>query len=369
MDLSPARAGRYARAGWRWARLLARRPPPAAVRVFYGHDRVPAPGERAAGGTAKMQKLAERFPNSPHAFSLLYLGSTWLPRDLGALLWLARRRGIPLIVNQDGVGYPGWAGVRTEEVNRPLRDALLAADHVLYQSEFSKRSSDHFLGSPRGSWEVLPNAVDVTRFVPAETPPPGGPVLLLGGDQTQEYRLELALRTLVALVARHPEASMLVTGRLVSPIAPFLDELGLTGRVHVVGEYAQRDAPGIFRHAHLLLHTKVNDPCPTLVLEAMASGLPVVYPASGGTIELVGDTAGIGVPHPDTWEKDEPPSAEALADAADRVLFDLTTYAAAARARAVARFALEPWLDRHAELFAEFGPDRRPRSRPRTDAT
>jgi glycosyltransferase involved in cell wall biosynthesis len=315
-----------------------------------------------------MQKLAERFPNSPLAFSLLYLGSTWLPRDLGALLWLVRLRGIPLIVNQDGVGYPGWAGDRTEEVNRPLRDALLAADHVLYQSEFSKRSSDHFLGSPRGSWEVLPNAVDVTRFVPAETPPPGGPVLLLGGDQTQEYRLELALRTLVALVARHPEASMLVTGRLVSPIEPLLDEFGLTGRVHVVGEYAQREAPEIFRRAHLLLHTKVNDPCPTLVLEAMASGLPVVYPASGGTIELVGDTAGIGVAHPDTWEKDEPPSAEALADAADRVLSDLATYAAAARARAVERFALEPWLDRHAELFAEFGPDRRPRSRPRSDA-
>ncbi|HWH06801.1 MAG TPA: hypothetical protein VNT23_10265, partial [Gaiellaceae bacterium] len=32
-----------------------------------------------------------------------------------------------------------------------------------------------------------------------------------------------------------------------------------------------------------LLHTKVNDPCPNVVLEALASGLPVVHPASGGT--------------------------------------------------------------------------------------
>ena len=39
-------------------------------------------------------------------------------------------------MNQDGVGYPGWAGARTDEVNRPLRRAVLAADHVLYQSEF-----------------------------------------------------------------------------------------------------------------------------------------------------------------------------------------------------------------------------------------
>jgi glycosyltransferase involved in cell wall biosynthesis len=299
-----------------------------------------------------MQKLAERFPNSPHTFSLLYLGSTWLPRDLGPLLSLARRRGIPVVVNQDGVAYPGWAGDRTEEFNGPLRQALLAADRVLYQSEFSKLSADLFLGEPRGSWEVLPNAVDVTRFVPGESPSAGGPVLLLGGDQTQAYRTELALRTLAALVPRHPDVRLLVTGRLVSPLEPLVDELGLRDRVQLLGEYAQRDAPEILRRAHLLLHTKVKDPCPTLVLEAMACGLPVVHPASGGTVELVADEAGIGVPHPDTWERDEPPSPDALAEAVDRVLADLPAYAAAARARAVERFALEPWLDRHAELFA-----------------
>ena len=353
MDLSPARAGRYARAGLRWARLLTSRKPPAGTRVFYGHDRVPAPGERAAGGTAKMQKLAERFPNSPHGFSLLYLGSTWLPRDLGPLLSLARRRRIPLVVNQDGVAYPGWAGHRVNELNRTLRRALLAADHVLYQSAFSKQSADLFLGEARGSWEVLPNAVDVNRFVPAGSPPAGGPVLLLGGDQTQAYRLELGIQTLAELLSRHPDASLLVTGRLVSPMEPLVESLGVRGRVRLLGEYTQRDAPAILQRAHLLLHTKVKDPCPTLVLEAMASGLPVVYPASGGTVELVGDEAGIGVPHPDTWDRDEPPSAEALADAVERVVADLSPYATAARARAVERFALDPWLDRHAQLFAQ----------------
>jgi glycosyltransferase involved in cell wall biosynthesis len=353
VDLSLARAGRYARAGARWARLLLSGKPSSGIRVFYGHDLVPAPGERAAGGTAKAQKLNERFPNSPTDFSVLYLGSTWLPRDLGPLLSLTGRRGIPIVLNQDGVGYPGWAGDRTDAVNRPLRRALLAADHVLYQSEFSKRSADLFLGAPRGSWEVLPNAVDVNRFTPADDPPPDGPVLLLGGDQTQAYRLELALRTLAALVSVHPGARLLVTGRLVTSPEPLIDRLGVKGRVHVLGEYAQRDAPGIFRRAQVLLHPKVNDPCPTLVLEAMASGLPVVHPLSGGTVELVGNEAGIGVAHPDSWERDEPPAPDALADAVDRVLADLPAYASAARARAVERFSLEPWLDRHAELFEE----------------
>ncbi len=353
MDLSRARAGRYARAGSRWARLLVGGKPAPGVRVFYGHDGVPAPGERAAGGSVKMQKLAARFPNSPSGFSVLYIGTTWVPRDLGLLLRLAKRREIPIVVNQDGVGYPGWAGDTTEEVNRPLRECIHAADHVIYQSEFSKLSADLYLGEPNAPWEVLPNAVDVGLFTPAPRPPSDGPVLLLGGDQTQEYRLELALRTLAALVPDRPSARLLVTGRVVSPVEPLVDQLGLRDHVFVLGEYAQRDAPAVFRRAHVLLHTKVKDPCPTLVLEAMASGLPVVHPASGGTVELVGDEAGIGVPHPDTWERDEPPSPDALAAAVERVLDDLPGYSAAARARAVERFALEPWLDRHAELFAE----------------
>jgi glycosyltransferase involved in cell wall biosynthesis len=352
-----ARIGRYVRAGTRWTRLLATGRATSGVRVFYGHDRVPAPGERAAGGTAKAQKLAERFPNHPTDFSLLYLGTTWLPRDLRPLLWIAHRRSAPVVVNQDGVAYPGWAGDRTDALNEPLCRAMLAAEHVVYQSDFSKCSADEFLGEARGTWEILHNAVDTSHFSPADSGPPGGgPVLLLGGDQTQEYRLELALRTLAVLRETHADARLLVTGRLVSPVEPLVAELGLGGHVHLVGEYGQRDAPAIFRRAHVLLHTKVQDPCPTLVVEAMACGLPVVHPASGGTTELVGDVGGIGVPHPISWERDDPPGAEAMADAVTRVLDDLPRYSAAARARSVERFSLEPWLGRHAEIFERLAP-------------
>jgi glycosyltransferase involved in cell wall biosynthesis len=132
-----------------------------------------------------------------------------------------------------------------------------------------------------------------------------------------------------------------------------IEELRLDGRVELLGRYAQRDAPEIFRRAHLLLHTKVKDPCPSAVIEAMACGLPVVYPASGGTVELVGGDAGIGVPHPDGWERDQPPPPEELADAVAAVLAALPSHAAAARRRAVEKFAVGPWLDRHAQLFAE----------------
>jgi glycosyltransferase involved in cell wall biosynthesis len=321
------------------------------VRVFYGHDRIPSPGDPAAGGTAKLQKLAERFPNRPHDFNLLYLGNTYLPRDLRPLLWIVRRRQIPFVVNQNGVGYPGWAGERTDEVNRPLRRALLAADHVVYQSAFSKRSSDAFLGDPRGSWEILHNVVDTQLFTPADRPPDGGPILLLGGDQTQVYRLEVALETLADVASTHPEAELLVAGRIVSDPRPTLERLGIEDRVSFLGRYTQRGAPDIYRRAHVLLHTKVNDPCPTVVVEAMASGVPVVYPASGGTVELVGGEAGVGVAHPDGFERDEPPASEALAAAVREVCAGLEVFSAAARRRAVDHFDLRPWLERHEALF------------------
>ena len=359
MDLTPARAGRYARAAARWGRLLAE---PGAhrrgsgIRVFYGHDRVPGLDDPASGGSAKIQRLATRFPNHPTGFTLVYLGSNWVPRDARALLALVRRRRVPLVVNQDGVGYPGWAGTDTEAVNRPIRSLLSAADHVLYQSEFCKRSADEWVGVPTGSWEVLHNAVDTVRFTPAERAHGGGPVLLLGGDQTQAYRFELALDTLAALTPSHPDAELLVTGSIVVPFDRLVAGLGLEGRVHVLGRYSQQDAPAIFRRAHVLLHTKVNDPCPSVVLEAMASGLPVVYPLSGGTPELVGEEAGVGVPHPDGFELDDPPAPDALADAVTRVLAELPAYSTAARQRAVEGFSLQPWLDRHGELFERLAP-------------
>lgn len=320
----------------------------APARVFYGHDTVPGPDEPARGGTVKFQRLSARFPNRPADFDLLYLGSTWLPRDLRQLLWLARRREIPVVVNQNGVGYPAWAGAETDAVNAPLRRALHAADHVLYQSEFCKRSADRYLGQPLGTWEILANAVDTDRFTPAAGPPEHGPVLLLAGDQLQPYRLELALRTLQIVRRSHEDARLLVLGRVEFPPPPEL----LAG-AELLGRYAQSDAPDLYRRAHVLLHTTVNDSCPSAVIEAMACGLPVVHPASGGTVELVGSEAGIGVPHPESWERVQPPEPEALAEAVERVLAERERYAAAARKRAVEHFALGLWLDRHEQLFAE----------------
>lgn len=348
----PGRAGRYARAASRWSKLLVGGRPGSGLRVSYGQDSIPGLSEPAAGGNVKYQRLATRFPSSPADFTLLYLGSSGLPRDLRAQLWVARRRGAPVVLNQDGVGYRAWAGEAWAEVNRPLRRALEAADHVVYQSAFCKDDADTYLGSARSGWEILPNAVDGGRFRPADVEPGGPPVLLLGGDQVSPRRFELGVRTFALVRSEHPDARLLVTGRLPADAGVIVEASSVGDAIELFGPYTQEEAPRLYRRAHVLLHTKVLDPCPNVVLEAMASGLPVVHPASGGTPELVGD-AGISVEHVVDRERLSQPEPEAMAAAVDQALRDRDRLSRLARARAVERFPLGRWLDRHAELFEE----------------
>ena len=172
-------------------------------------------------------------------------------------------------------------------------------------------------------------------------------MLLLAGDQSQAYRLETALETLALL----PDARLLVAGSVVGG-QQLIERLRLADRVDFVGRYAQRDAPSLYRRAHVLLHPKVRDPCPNVVLEALACGVPVVHSASGGVPELVGD-AGIGVASETTWQVDVPPGPVELAEAVRTVLASLEDYRARARVRAVERFDLAPWIERHRALFSE----------------
>ena len=345
----------------RWVAILRTRPAGSGrIRVFYGHEQVPLPAELIHGGMVKFQRLQAKFPNTPGGFNVLYLGSSSLPRDSRQLLWLAKKCGAAVVWNQDGVGYPAWHGPGWERVNEPMIRGIRAADHVFYQSEFCRLSADRYLGSPSGTSEILYNAVDTRVFLPAPGRTRSGRLtLVLGGTQYQRYRIEVALGTLAELVQDGLDARLLVTGRVSWPgeaggerwTVARAQTLGIDDRVELVGPYSQADAPALLRRGDLLLHTKYNDPCPGVVIEAMSCGLPVVYSASGGVPELVGDDAGIGVSAPLDWEQDHRPSPRALADAVLRVLEHLDDHGEAARRRAVARFDVRPWIERHAEVF------------------
>lgn len=346
---------------WLLSIRLAGKPRDRSVRVSYGHRRLAGPEKVTIGGGVKFQRLAGTFPHSPRRFNILYLGSSSLPSSWPALVTLARRRCAPLVWNQNGVAYPAWCAEGWQSVNRPLAAGLLAAQYVFYQSRFCKLSADTFLGSANGEWEILHNAVDTRVFAPAQNGSRCGElVLLLGGTQYQWYRLESALRALAAVIRRGQRARLMVTGDLswapdrvatARRAREFARSLGVADFVHYVGAYTQAQAPGVLRRGDILLHTKYNDPCPSLVAEGMACGLPVVFSASGGMPELVGQYAGIGVPAPVDWNQTWAPDPEALADAVIEVAADLAHYSAAARERAVGHLDLRHWVQRHIDVF------------------
>jgi len=331
------------------------------IRVSYGHRRLPHADEAAGGGIVKLQSLEERFPNVPARFNVLYLVTSRLPDGAVALARTAQRKGARIVVNQNGVAYPAWAGAEWKRLNAPMAALIAIADHVFYQSEFCRLCADRFLAPRSRPAEILHNCVDTTRFTPSAATVSRPLTLLLGGTQYQWYRVDLALQVLACVSRTVPDARLLVTGQLRWPgdqvpadqARARAREVGVLDRVEFLGPYTQTEAPGIFRRGDLLLHTKYNDPCPTAVIEAMASGLPVVYSKSGGLPELVGDEAGIGVPTPLDFERDQPPSAESLAVAVADVAADRSRFAEAARRRAVERFDLQPWLARHAAVFAD----------------
>ncbi len=339
----------------RWREIAATPPRRGGLAVGYGVERMPGPGDVVYGGHVKFSLLDEALPNAPRDFNVLYLGSSALPLEAPHLVRLARARGAAFAWNQNGVAYRGWYGDGWQLVNEPRARLMHEADHVFFQSAFCKLGADRFYGERRGPWEVLHNPVDTRRFEPAELPQ--RPLtLLLGGNQYQRYRLELALETAAILLRERPDARLLVAGALSfgddagDETRALVERLGLAGAVELVGPYTQAEAPALLRRADVLLHTKVNDPCPTVVLEAMACGVPVVYSATGGTPELVGEEGGIGVPGELDWERDRPPAPADLADAALRVAERLDEYRASARQRSL-RFDSRAWIERHHTVF------------------
>ena len=332
------------------------------VQVFYLTMRFPkrpaTRNEHAYGGSVKLTYLAETFPHHFPAANLAYIVTSVGHPLHNEILEAAKRKGLKFIINHDGVAFPAWAGDQYIEFNQISKRILDWADFIVYQSRFSKLSADLYLSPPDVPHEIVYNPVDTKHFSPQDVKKPKELTLLLGGNQYEKYRLELALKTLHSLLVFVPNARLIVTGTLWLPTqeaeewtARALQEMNLTGHVEFVGKYTQADAPLLYSRAHMLIHTKYADPCPGLVPEALGCGLPVIYVGNGGVPELV-EEAGIGVTVEHSWETINLPAPEKMAGAVMQVYENLNDYSQTARQQAQ-KFSLEKFVARHKEIFAK----------------
>lgn len=205
--------------------------------------------------------------------------------------------------------------------------------------------------------EIVPNAIDLSRFAPR------------GRRAAVRAALGLPKSTQVAVTVTHlspvkgvdilveaaervcrdmPQALFLVVGVGAEreAIAGSLARLGLEGRVRLLGE--RTDVPDLLEAADLFVLPSRSEGQPNAVLEAMAMGLPIVATRVGGVPELVRDgVEGVLV---------EPGSAGALAEACREVFASPDLGAGlgrAAQARARRDFGLGTMVRRYDSLYED----------------
>lgn len=221
------------------------------------------------------------------------------------------------------------------------------ADWIVTISECSKRDlMDHFT-LPAERIAVIPPAVDHRLFHVARDRPSiermrqrfgihGKYILSVG---TLEPRKNLPrLAESFALLKRQADDYLLVIvgdrGWRYEQIFRTVDGLGLTDRVRFLGYVPDEELPLLYQAAELFVYPSLYEGFGVPLVEAMASGCPVVCSNRSSMPEVVGD-AGILV---------DPEDAAAMADAMGQVLGD-PGLADTLRTRGLARARCFRWDD------------------------
>lgn len=186
---------------------------------------------------------------------------------------------------------------------------------------------------------VIPNFIPDALVVDEPAPNPGGPIVfvgLLSRDKGVEVLLE-AHRLLGGL------RRLVLAGRMLDDTP-----LDLSGDVELRGLLDHPSVMDLMRTASVVVvPSTFQDPCPTVVLEAMAVGRPVVAAASGGIVDMVDDgVTGLLVP---------PGDPVALSAALATVVNDPQRASAMGRAAStrVRSFTASAVVERMEELYAD----------------
>jgi glycosyltransferase involved in cell wall biosynthesis len=184
------------------------------------------------------------------------------------------------------------------------RKTLDRANQIIAVSDLVKKELKES-GIHEDKIKVVVNGVDTSEFSPGSVDrtalglPEDVPLGLFVGDiQSPIKNLDGVLRCLPDVDDVH----LAVAGALDHSSYPHLAEsLGVQDRVHFLG--FRRDVADLMRAADFFTLPSRRDSCPLVLLEAMASGLPVITSRQVGTWRLVGDNeCGFVIDDPDDRE-------------------------------------------------------------------
>lgn len=134
----------------------------------------------------------------------------------------------------------------------------------------------------RSRIDVVPNGIDTERFTPdgpeSELVDHEGPVILFVGRLVEGKRPSDAVRATAQVVERHPDAALYVcgTGPLRDDLAALAADLGIADAVTFLGQVPYDEMPAVYRSGDVLVLPSRAEGVPRTIMEAMATGMPVV---------------------------------------------------------------------------------------------
>ncbi|MCP3924055.1 MAG: glycosyltransferase [Desulfobacterales bacterium] len=227
-------------------------------------------------------------------------------RSLCNLLGIFSKKGKKKIVFRlDGL-RSNYAG-HMSSTDDLLINNLSYADGVIFQSEYSKESFNKFYIPSFYETDIIQNGADTSTFYPNSDPLgfSGGVKLVSNSWSTNSNKG-------FEIISAFSELNNVT----VSHIGRWPDNFP-SKKVILLGEKDEKNIAVELRKHHFLLFPSENEACSNTVVEALASGLPVLYHKSGGTIEQC-KYERYGIPIPTDNTGNTPNYKDYLIDAVDR---------------------------------------------------
>ncbi|MDR7402370.1 MAG: glycosyltransferase family 4 protein, partial [Armatimonadota bacterium] len=139
-----------------------------------------------------------------------------------------------------------------------------------------------------------PEEIEVLSYVP---PPPAAPVRFLSVGRLLHWKgFHLGLKAFARSGLNDVECWIVGEGPERRRLEALARRLGLADRVRFFGQLPRQRVLELLGQVHALIHPSLHDQSPTVCLEAMAAGRPVICLDLGGPAVQVTEESGIKVP-------------------------------------------------------------------------